>query len=344
MTTRSRLPSPAPAAVALAVAALLCAGCGGGPRHTTLLNVSYDPTREFYYEYNLFFAEFWQAQTGEIISIDQSHGGSGKQARSVIDGLPADVVTLALAYDIDAISDNAGLLPRDWQQRLPHNSAPYVSTLAFLVRKGNPKGISDWPDLARSDVSVITPNPKTSGVARWNYLAAWGAALRANGGDAAKAEDFVRALFANVKVLDSGARGATTTFMERGIGDVLINWENELMLVTEKLRPGEFEIVRPSVSMLAEPAVAWVDGVTERHGTTALAKAYLEALYLPWAQELAARHFYRPTDPEVAERFAETFPPMELFTVDEMFGGWRKAHAEHFADGGSFERIYSKGQ
>ena len=328
------------------LSALLCAlvavacSCSREKAPTTLLNVSYDPTRELYQAYNALFAEHWRAETGETIAIEQSHGGSGKQARSVIDGLPADVVTLALAYDIDAIAEKAKLLPADWQSRLPRNSAPYVSTLAFLVRKGNPKNIRDWSDLAREGVSVITPNPKTSGVARWNYLAAWGVALRESGGDAAKAEEFVKAIFKNVPVLDSGARGATTTFLERGIGDVLVNWENELLLVTRKLRPGEFEIVRPSVSMLAEPTVAWVDGVTERRGTTRLAKAYLEYLYSEEAQELAAANFYRPSDPNVAARHEDVFPQMELFTVDEVFGGWSKANAEHFADGGSFDRIY----
>ena len=328
------------------LSALLCAlvavacSCSREKAPTTLLNVSYDPTRELYQAYNALFAEHWRAETGETIAIEQSHGGSGKQARSVIDGLPADVVTLALAYDIDAIAEKAKLLPAEWQSRLPRNSAPYVSTLAFLVRKGNPKNIRDWSDLAREGVSVITPNPKTSGVARWNYLAAWGVALRESGGDAAKAEEFVKAIFKNVPVLDSGARGATTTFLERGIGDVLVNWENELLLVTRKLRPGEFEIVRPSVSMLAEPTVAWVDGVTERRGTTRLAKAYLEYLYSEEAQELAAANFYRPSDPNVAARHEDVFPQMELFTVDEVFGGWSKANAEHFADGGSFDRIY----
>ena len=329
------------AASAVAVAVSAMSGCTRDGGRTTMLNVSYDPTREFYQAYDALFAEHWRTETGGDISVDQSHGGSGKQARSVIDGLPADVVTLALAYDIDAIADNSGLLPADWQGRLPRNSAPYVSTLAFLVRKGNPKNIRDWPDLAREGVSVITPNPKTSGVARWNYLAAWGFALRANGGDQAGAEEFVRAVFRNVPVLDSGARGATTTFLERGIGDVLVNWENELLLVTRRLRPGEFEIVRPSSSILAEPAVAWVDGVTERRGTTGAAKAYLEYLYSEEAQELAAEYFYRPSDPGVAARFADLFPAMELFTVDGVFGGWRKAHAEHFAEGASFDRIYS---
>ena len=328
----------------LALAGLpLLAGCARDDAPAaTLLNVSYDPTREFYQAYNRLFAEHWLAETGERVEIRQSHGGSGKQARSVIDGLQADVVTLALAYDVDAIADHARLLPENWQERLPRNSAPYVSTLAFLVRKGNPRGIRDWDDLARPGVSVITPNPKTSGVARWNYLAAWGHALRASGGDVARTEDFMRKLFRNVPVLDSGARGATTTFLERGIGDVLGNWENELLLVTWTLRPGEFEIVRPRESILAEPAVAWVDGVTGPRGTTATAKAYLEYLYSKEAQELAATHFYRPSDPEVLARHADLFPPMELFTVDGLFGGWRKANADHFADGASFDRLYAR--
>lgn len=327
--------------IALCALVTLACGCSRSDKPTALLNVSYDPTREFYQAYNAMFAEHWRAGTGAEITVEQSHGGSGKQARSVIDGLPADVVTLALAYDVDAIADNAKLLPADWQSRLPNNSAPYVSTLAFLVRKGNPKNIRDWSDLAREGVSVITPNPKTSGAARWNYLAAWGVALHESGGDAAKAEEFVKAIFKNVPVLDSGARGATTTFLERGIGDVLVNWENELLLVTRKLRPGEFEIVRPSASILAEPTVAWIDGVTDRRGTTALAKAYLEYLYSDEAQELAATHFFRPCNPDVAARHVDLFPQMELFTVDETFGGWKKAHAEHFADGASFDRIYS---
>ncbi|MGI6496466.1 MAG: sulfate ABC transporter substrate-binding protein [Kiritimatiellia bacterium] len=339
MTRTLRLVAPPLLATALLLFLSGCARSGGDA--PSLLNVSYDPTREFYQAYNRLFVERWRARTGETVEIRQSHGGSGKQARSVIDGLPADVVTLALAYDVDAIADHARLLPADWQSRLPRNSAPYLSTLAFLVRKGNPKGIRDWDDLARDGVSVITPNPKTSGVARWNYLAAWGYALRASGGDAAQAEDFVRRLFRNVPVLDSGARGATTTFIERGIGDVLVNWENELLLVTRTLRPGEFDIVLPSESILAEPVVAWVDRVTDRRGTTALAKAYLEGLYSPEAQELAASHFYRPSDPAVLERHAALFPPMELFTVDELFGGWRQAHADHFADGASFDRIYA---
>lgn len=308
-------------------------------KNVELLNVSYDPTREVYVEFNQAFAAYWRAKTGDTVSIRQSHGGSSKQARSVIDGLQADVVTLALAYDIDAIHQTGRLLPADWQNRLPNNSAPYYSTLAFLVRKGNPKGIRDWSDLVRAGVSVITPNPKTSGVARWNYLAAYGYALRANGGDAEKARAFVTALYRNVPVLDSGARGASTTFVERRIGDVLINWENELLL-TRKLRPEEFEIVVPSVSILAEPTVAWVDRVVKRRGTEAIARAYLEFLYSPEGQAIFARHFYRPRLPDVLARHSEQFPKITLFTIDEVFGGWQRAHRDHFADGATFDQIY----
>jgi sulfate transport system substrate-binding protein len=322
------------------LSASLVAGATAG--NVTLLNVSYDPTREFYQEYNAAFARHWKERTGQVVTVNQSHGGSGKQARAVIDGLQADVVTLALAYDIDAIAEKAQLLPADWQKKLPHNSAPYVSTLAFLVRKGNPKGIKDWGDLTRQGVSVITPNPKTSGVARWNYLAAWGYALKASGGDAAKAKDFVTRLFANVPVLDSGARGATTTFVERGIGDVLINWENELLMVTRKLNPGEYELIVPSVSILAEPSVAVVEAVAARRRTIAVAQAYLEYLYSPEGQEIAARHFYRTTLDAVAAKHASRFPKLTLFTVDEVFGGWRKAHEAHFAEGGTFDRIYQR--
>ena len=306
-----------------------------------LLNVSYDPTREFYVEFNEAFAKHWRAKTGDDVSVKQSHGGSSRQARSVIDGLPADVVTLALAYGIDALHENGKLLPASWQRRLPQNSAPYTSTLAFLVRKGNPKQIKDWNDLTRSGVSVITPNPKTSGVARWNYLAAWGYALRQNGGDAAKAQSFVAALYKNVPVLDSGARGASTTFVERGIGDVLINWENELLL-TKKLKGDEFEIVVPSVSILAEPTVAWVDKVVERKKTAEVARAYLEFLYTLEGQRIAAKHFYRPTHPEVLREFNSQYPKLERFTIDEVFGGWQKAQKTHFNDGGIFDQIYQQ--
>ncbi len=320
----------------------LAATAIAAPKSTTLLNVSYDPTREFYQAYNALFAQYWKEKTGVIVTVNQSHGGSGKQARSVIDGLQADVVTLALAYDIDAIAEKSGRLPADWQQKLPHNSSPYVSTLAFLVRKGNPKKIQDWPDLIRPGVSVITPNPKTSGVARWNYLAAWGYALKAPGGDETHAREFVTRLFRNVPVLDSGARGATTTFIERGIGDVLINWENELLLVTRKLNPSEYELIVPSVSIRAEPTVAVVEKVADRRGTRDLARAYLEYLYTPEAQRLAAEHFYRPTAEPVIAEYADRFPQLTLFTIDDLFGGWKKAHAVHFADGGEFDRIYQK--
>jgi sulfate transport system substrate-binding protein len=318
---------------------LLLTTAGASAKTVELLNVSYDPTREVYVEFNQAFAAHWRAKTGETVSIRQSHGGSSKQARAVIDGLQADVVTLALAYDIDAIHQTGRLLPADWQKRLPDNSAPYYSTLAFLVRKGNPKGIRDWSDLVRAGVSVITPNPKTSGVARWNYLAAYGYALRANGGDAEKARAFVTALYRNVPVLDSGARGASTTFVERRIGDVLINWENELLL-TRKLRPDEFEIVVPSVSILAEPTVAWVDRVVKRRGTEAVARAYLEFLYSPEGQAIFARHFYRPRLPDVLAGTADQFPKVTLFTIDEVFGGWQRAHRDHFADGATFDQIY----
>jgi sulfate transport system substrate-binding protein len=324
------------AALAFLLSGSLCAA-----GDISLLNVSYDPTREFYQQYNAAFARHWKEKTGQTVKVNQSHGGSGKQARSVIDGLQADVVTLALAYDIDAISENSKLLPADWQKKLPRNSCPYVSTLAFLVRKGNPKGIRDWNDLVRDGVSVITPNPKTSGVARWNYLAAWGYSLKTGGGDAA-AMEFVSRLFKNVPVLDSGARGATTTFIERGIGDVLINWENELLLVTRKLHPGEYELVVPSVSILAEPAVAVVEKVAARRGSMPVARAYLEYLYSPEGQEIAAGNFYRPTLDTVAAKHEAEFPKLKLFTIDEMFGGWGKAHARHFADGGTFDRIYER--
>ncbi len=306
----------------------------------TLLNVSYDPTREFYNDFNAVFGKYWQAKTGDSVTVRQSHGGSGKQARSVIDGLEADVVTLALAYDIDEISAKGGLLPTDWQQRLPHNSSPYTSTIVFLVHKGNPKGIKDWDDLVKPGVSVITPNPKTSGGARWNYLAAWGYALRQPGGDEAKARDFVSRLYRNVPVLDSGARGSTTTFVEREIGDVLLAWENEAFLAVKEMGKDDFEIVMPSTSILAEPPVALVDKFTDKHGTRATAQAYLDYLYSPEGQELAAKHYYRPQDPAVAERHRERFPQLKLFTVDEAFGGWAKAQAAHFKDGGTFDQIY----
>ena len=308
----------------------------------TLLNVSYDPTREFYNEFNAAFSQHWQAKTGDSVTVRQSHGGSGKQARSVIDGLDADVVTLALAYDIDEISAKGGLLPADWQQRLPHNSSPYTSTIVFLVRKGNPKGIKDWDDLAKPGVSVVTPNPKTSGGARWNYLAAWGYELRRSGGDEAKARDFVARLYRNVPVLDSGARGSTTTFVERDIGDVLLTWENEAFLAVKELGRDDFEIVMPSISILAEPPVALVDKFADKHGVRAAAQAYLDYLYSPEGQELAAKHHYRPRDPAVAERYRDQFPSLQLFTIAEVFGGWARAQAAHFKDGGTFDQIYQQ--
>jgi sulfate transport system substrate-binding protein len=328
-------------AAALSVATGAIPGWAAGAE-VKLLNVSYDPTRELYDAVNAAFARQWKAKAGQDLVVKQSHGGSGKQARAVIDGLEADVVTLALAYDVDAIA-KAGLVAPDWQKRLPQNASPYTSTIVFLVRKGNPKGLKDWDDLVRPGVQVITPNPKTSGGARWNYLAAWAYALRKGGGDEAKAKAFVRALFENVPVLDSGARGSTTTFVERGIGDVLLAWENEAFLVAEQLGKGRFEIVVPSSSILAEPPVAVVDRNVERHGTRAAAQAYLEFLYGPEGQELAARFFYRPRDPAVAARHAARFPKVDLVTVDAAFGGWQKAQATHFSDGGVFDQIYAPG-
>jgi len=305
----------------------------------TLLNASYDPTRELYEDVNKAFAQQWQAKSGDKVTINQSHGGSGKQARSVIDGLQADVVTLALAYDIDAIAEKGKLLPLDWQTKLPNHSAPYTSTILFLVRKGNPRGIKDWGDLAHPGVSVITPNPKTSGGARWNYLAAWGYALKRNNGDEKKAREFVAALFKNVPVLDTGARGATTTFVQRGIGDVLVAWENEAILSIKELGKGQLEIVAPTVSILAEPPVAVVEKVARRRGTEAVARAYLEFLYTPEGQEIVARHHYRPRDESVAKKYAADFPKIELFTIDEQFGGWQKAQKTHFNEGGIFDQI-----
>jgi sulfate/thiosulfate transport system substrate-binding protein len=332
----------------LALAALAIgaapAAAQGTPKPVTLLNVSYDPTRELYEDFNHQFAAYWKAKTGQDVTIRQSHGGSGKQARSVIDGLGADVVTLALAYDIDQIAEKGGLLPANWQSRLPNNSSPYTSTIVLLVRKGNPKGIKDWGDLARPGVSVVTPNPKTSGGARWNYLAAWAWALRQPGGNEATAKDFVLKLYRNVPVLDAGARGATTTFVERGIGDVLIAWENEALLAIKELGPGKFEVVAPSLSILAEPPVAVVDKVAGKHGTKAVAQAYLEYLYTPEGQETAAKHFYRPRLASVAAKYAAQFPKVSLVTVDEAFGGWKKAHAAHFADGALFDQIYQPGR
>jgi len=324
--------------LASVVLAVVMAGCAA-KRPVTLLNVSYDPTREFYRDFNSSFGKYWKARTGVDVVIKQSHGGSGKQARAVIDGLEADVVTLALAYDIDAISAKSARLPANWQSRLPNNSAPYTSTIVFLVRKGNPKHIVDWNDLVRPDVSVIMPNPKTSGGARWNYLAAWGYALRRYKSED-KARDFVTRLYRNVPVLDSGARGATTTFIQRGIGDVLPAWENEALLAQRELGGGRVDLVAPSVSILAEPPVSLVDKVASRHGTTAVANAYLQYLYSPEGQEIAAQHFYRPRLPQVARKYAAQFPQIALFTVDEVFGGWQKAQQRHFEDGGTFDQIY----
>jgi sulfate/thiosulfate-binding protein len=309
----------------------------------TLLNVSYDPTRELYQEVNAAFATSWKAKTGQAVTVNQSHGGSGKQARAVIDGLQADVVTLALAYDIDAISEYGHLLPKDWQTRLPSNSTPYTSTIVLLVRKGNPKQIKDWSDLARPGISVVTPNPKTSGGARWNYLAAWGYALKRWNGDEAKAREFVARVYGNVPVLDSGARGSTTTFVQRGIGDVLVAWENEALLAREKLGPDKFELVVPSATILAEPPVAVVDKVVDKRGTRKVAQAYLEFLYSPEGQDIAARHYYRPRLEATRQKYAATFPHVETFTIDQVFGGWSKAQKTHFADGGVFDQIYQPG-
>lgn len=305
---------------------------------TSLLNVSYDPTRELYKDFNAVFANHWKKQTGETLAIKTSHGGSGKQARAVIDGLEADVVTLALAYDVDAIAQK-GLIAPNWIKRLPDNSAPYTSTIVFLVRKGNPKNIKDWNDLAKPGVEVITPNPKTSGGARWNFLAAWGYALKQPGGNDQKALELVTRIYKNVKVLDSGARGSTTTFVERGLGDVLIAWENEAYLSVKELGPDKFDIVTPSISILAEPSVAVVDKVVDKRGTRRVATAYLEYLYSPIGQEIAARHYYRPRNKEVASRYANQFAKVKLFTVDQVFGGWEKAQKTYFGDGGIFDQI-----
>ena len=310
----------------------------------TLLNVSYDPTRELYQDYNVAFAKYWKAKTGNDVQIQQSHGGSSKQARAVIDGLEADVVTLALAYDIDAIAQNAKLLPANWQSRLPNNSSPYTSTIIFLVRKGNPKGIKDWDDLVRPGVSVITPNPKTSGGARWNYLGAWGYSLKQSGGDESKAKDFIAKLYKNVPVLDSGARGATTTFVERGIGDVLIAWENEVLLGAKDLGKDKFEIVVPSMSILCEPTVSVVDKVVDKKGTRAIAEEYLKYLYSPEGQEIAAKRYYRPRSEAVAKKYASQFANAKLFTLAEVAGDWQRAQKTHFADGGVFDQVYQPNQ
>jgi sulfate/thiosulfate transport system substrate-binding protein len=329
------------------LAGLLAAAAApaAGPRaaEVTILNVSYDPTRELYQEVDDAFASLWKARTGQTVTIQQSHGGSGKQARAVIDGLEADVVTLALAYDIDAIA-KSGLIATDWQERLPHNSCPYTSTIVFLVRKGNPKGIKDWDDLVRPGIAVITPNPKTSGGARWNYLAAWGYALRKTGSEEG-ARAFVSAIFKNVPILDTGARGSTITFVERGIGDVLIAWENEALYVARELgKKDAFQIVTPSLSIRAEPPVTIVDKVAARRKTVPIAKAYLDFLYTPEGQRLAAKHFYRPTDPAIAAATADRFPKVALFTIDEVFGGWAAAQSRHFANGGEFDRMTGAGR
>jgi len=320
---------------------LLAASASPAGADTTLLNVSYDPTREFYQEFNAAFAKHWKEQTGETVTVDQSHGGPGKQARSVIDGLDADVVTLALSFDVDQLFERGKLIPKTWQSRLPHNSAPYTSTMVFLVRKGNPKGIRDWSDLVKPGVSVVPANPKTSGAARWVYLAAWQYGLEKGGSEAA-ARDFIGRFYKNAPVLDTGARGATTTFVERGIGDALVGWENEALLVKSQPNGADFEVVVPPASILAEPTVSWVDTVNRRKGTGKVAQAYLEYLYTPEGQELAAKHHFRPTDPAVLARHAQQFPKLQLFTVDEKFGSWKDANAKHFADGGIFDQIYVK--
>jgi sulfate/thiosulfate-binding protein len=328
--------------IALGLAVLVL---GGSARaDVSLLNVSYDPTRELYQAFNAAFAKHWKAQTGETVTIKQSHGGSGKQARSVIDGLEADVVTLALAYDVDAIHQKAGLLPGDWQKRLPDNSAPYTSTIVFVVRKGNPRAIKDWGDLVKPGIKVITPNPMTSGGARWNYLAAWGWAVGHFGGDEAKVRSYVTQLYKNVPVLDSGARGSTTTFAQRGIGDVLIAWENEAFLLDKELGKDRFEIITPSVSVLAEPPVTVVDKVVSSHGTGKVAEAYLRYLYSDEGQEIIAKNYYRPRNQAVARKYAGLFPKLKLFTVDELFGGWQKAQKTHFEDGGIYDQIYAGGR
>jgi len=325
----------------LALSLSACSGQSAKPGAVELTNVSYDPTRELYQAINPAFAAYWKQKTGKDVTFRMSHGGSGKQSRAIIDGLEADVATLGLAYDIDVIADKAKLLPADWQTALPDNSAPYTSTIVFLVRKGNPKGIKDWGDLVKPGVEVITPNPKTSGGARWNFLAAWAYGRKAGGSDAA-AEAFVRKLYAQVPVLDSGARGSTTTFVERGIGDVLLSWENEAFLAVKELGPDKFEIVVPSVSILAEPPVTLVDKVVDKHGTRDVAKAYLEYLYSPEGQKIAGENYYRPVDPKAAAAFEKFFPKIKLFTIDSVFGGWTAAQKTHFADGGVFDAMYTQ--
>lgn len=316
-------------------------GCSNKNKTVELLNVSYDPTREFYTEYNESFANYWKDKTGEEVIINQSHGGSGKQGRAVIEGLKADVVTLALAYDIDSVSKK-GLIDSNWQSRLENNSSPYTSTIVFLVRKGNPKNINDWDDLIKDNISVITPNPKTSGGARWNYLAAYGYALDKNNGDENKAKEFISKLYSNVEVLDSGARGATTTFVENGLGDVLISWENEAYLSIEKLGKDNFEVVYPSMSILAEPPVTVVDEVVDKKDTRKVAEEYLKYLYSDEAQEIAAKNYYRPRNKEIEEKYKDTFKDIKLITIDEVFGGWQEAQKKHFSDGGVFDEIYVK--
>lgn len=329
---------------AIVAAAAMIAAPAAFAGNVNLLNVSYDPTRELYRDINAAFAQQWKAKNGDTLTIRQSHGGSGAQARAVIDGLDADVVTLALAYDIDAISQKAKLLPNDWQKRLPHNATPYTSTYVFLVRKGNPWKIKDWSDLVKPGIQVITPNPKTSGGARWAYLAAWAYALKQPGGTPEKAKAFVAALYKHVPVLDTGARGATTTFVQRRIGDVLLAWENEAYLALKEHGADQFEIVYPKVSILAEPPVALVEKNADRHGTRKVAEAYLNFLYTRQAQEIEAKNFYRPRDPDVLKAYAKQFPQIPLYTIDEVFGGWQKAQATHFADGGVFDQIYKPGR
>jgi sulfate transport system substrate-binding protein len=331
------------AALGLGVAGLASLTPPASAKDITLLNVSYDPTRELYAAYDKAFSKHWKEKTGDNVTVKQSHGGSGKQARAVIDGLEADVVTLALAADVDAVHKNGNLVAADWIKRFPDNSAPYTSTIVFLVRKGNPKGIKDWSDLVKSGVEIVTPNPKTSGGARWNYLAAWGYALQQPGGNEDKAKTFVSEIYKNTKVLDSGARGSTTTFIERGIGDVLLAWENEAHLALKEFGPDKFEIVAPSVSILAEPNVAIVDKVVDKRGTREVAEEYLKYLYSPEGQEIAAQNFYRPRDQKVAEKYAAQFGPIKTFTIDDVFGGWSKAQATHFADGAIFDQIYAPG-
>jgi sulfate/thiosulfate-binding protein len=349
MQRRFRMTRAAVVMAAAALGVLAVAGCkphdssevqGTRGGHVTILNVSYDPTRELYVDYNAAFTQYWLAKSGQKVAINQSHGGSGKQARSVIDGLAADVVTLGLAGDVDAIATQGKLLPLNWQSRLPNNSAPYTSTIVFLVRKGNPKNIHDWPDLTKPGIAVVTPNPKTSGGARWNYLAAWGWALKQPGGSEASAKDFVHALYKNVPVLDTGARGATTTFVQRGIGDVLLAWENEAELAVKEVGADKIELIAPSISILAEPSVAVVDAVVLRRGTREVAQAYLEYLYSPEGQEIIARHYYRPRDAVVAAKYASQYPEIKLVTIADL-GGWAKMQKEHFADGGIFDQVYA---